>query len=495
MHKAIRRFKVLVDHKKYNKFQNKLLIDGKWVNSASGETFASINPFSEKEITSLQKAGAEDVNRAVKAARKAFDEGPWPRMDAVERGRIMFRLADLMEKHAEELAVLESLDNGKPYKDARNIDVPMAIAVIRYYAGWCEKIHGATIPMVGPYFTYTREEPVGVAAGIYAWNFPLALATWKLGPALATGNVMILKPAEQTPLTALKLGELAMEAGLPHGVLNILTGFGDVGQALVKHRGVDKISFTGSTEVGREILASNGTPNIKRMTMELGGKSANIILNDADVDLAVKQSQVGLFFNQGQCCIAGSRLFVQSKIYDEFIARTTEETKKRKLGDPFHQDTHQGPQVDKSQQERIQGYIDKGIYEGAKVLIGGKQYHGGGYFVHPTIFSDVKDEMTIAKEEIFGPVMSILKFDTIDEVLHRANSSQYGLGAGIVGKNMSDIFKLVKGLRAGSVYVNCYDVFQQTTPFGGFKDSGVGRELGEAGLRAYLETKTVTFHE
>lgn len=486
---------MLIDHTKYNKFQNKLLIDGKFVNSSSGETFASINPFSEKEITAVQKASAPDVEKAVKSARKAFDEGPWPRMDPSERARIMFKLADLMEHNAEELAVLESLDNGKPYNDAKSIDIPMAVAVMRYYAGWADKIHGATIPMVGPYFTYTREEPVGVAAGIYAWNFPLALATWKLGPCLASGSVMILKPAEQTPLTALKLGELALQAGLPNGVLNILTGYGDVGQALVKHAGIDKISFTGSTEVGREILASNGTPNIKRMTMELGGKSANIILNDADLDLAVQQSQVGLFFNQGQCCIAGSRVFVQSKIYDEFVKKSIEATKKRQLGDPFHKDTHQGPQVDKIQQDKIHGYIEKGVSEGAKVAVGGQKYHGGGYFVNPTIFHDVKDEMTIAKEEIFGPVMSILKFDTIDEVLHRANSSHFGLGSGVVGKNMSDIFKLVKGLRAGAVYVNCYDVFQQTTPFGGFKDSGIGRELGEAGLRAYLETKTVVIKE
>lgn len=495
MQRTLRRFKTLIDHSKYNRFQNKLLIDGKWVEASHGETFASINPFTEKEITRVQKASSHDVDKAVKAARRAFDEGPWPRLDAADRAKIMYRLADLMEKHSDELAVLESLDNGKPFNDAKNIDVPMAIAVIRYYAGWCDKIHGATIPMVGPYFTYTREEPVGVCAGIYAWNFPLALATWKLGPALATGCTMILKPAEQTPLSALRLGELALEAGLPNGVLSILTGYGDVGAALVKHGGIDKVSFTGSTEVGREILSQNGNPNIKRITLELGGKSANVILNDADIDLAVQQSQIGLFFNQGQCCIAGSRTYVQSKIYDEFIERTSHATKKRILGDPFHKDTTQGPQVDKIQQDKIHGYIKTGITEGARVVVGGQQYHGGGYFVNPTVFADVHEKMTIAKEEIFGPVMSILKFDSVEEVIHRANSSHYGLGAGIVGKNMHDIFKLVRGLRAGSVYVNCYDIFQQTTPFGGFKDSGLGRELGEAGLRNYLETKTVVFKE
>lgn len=495
MNKVIRRFKTLIDHTKYNRFQNKLLIDGKWVNSSSGETFSSINPFSEKEITKLQKASSIDVDLAVKAARKAFDEGPWPRMDPAHRGRIMYKIADLMEQHIDELAVLESLDNGKPFNDSRNIDIPMAIGVMRYYAGWCDKITGQTIPMIGPYFTYTREEPVGVAAGIYAWNFPLALATWKLGPTLASGSVSILKPAEQTPLSILRLGELAIEAGLPPGVLNILTGFGDVGSALVAHPGIDKISFTGSTEVGKEILGKNGYPNIKRMTMELGGKSANIILNDADMDLAIQQSQFGLFFNQGQCCIAGSRVYVQSKIYDEFVKRSAEATKKRNLGDPFHKTTTQGPQVDKIQQDKIHGYINIGIKEGARVIHGGSEFKGNGYFVNPTIFADVHEKMTIAREEIFGPVMSILKFDTIDEVIHRANSSQFGLGAGIVGKNMQDIFKLVKSLRAGSVYVNCYDIFQQSTPFGGFKDSGIGRELGEAGLKAYLETKTVVFKE
>lgn len=495
MNKSIRRFKTLIDVTKYNRFQNKLLIDGKWVNSVSGETFPSINPFTEKEIVQVAKANRQDVDLAVKSSRKAFDEGPWPRMYAVERARIMFKLADLMEANIDELAVLESLDNGKPFNDARNIDLPLSIAVIRYYAGWCEKIMGQTIPMNGPYFTYTREEPVGVCAGIYAWNFPLALATWKLGPALASGSVCILKPAEQTPLSILRVGELALEAGLPKGVLNILTGYGDVGSALVSHPGIDKLSFTGSTEVGREILSKNGHPNIKRITLELGGKSANIILNDADIDLAVQQAQLGLFFNQGQCCVAGSRTFVQAKIYDEFVARTAKATQDRVLGDPFHKHTHQGPQVDKQQQEKIHGYIKTGISEGATVAHGGQQYHGGGYFVNPTVFTNVQDHMTIAKEEIFGPVMSILKFDTVDEVIHRANASNYGLGAGIVGKNMQDIFRLIKELRAGSVYVNCYDVFQQTTPFGGFKDSGLGRELGMHGLRSYLETKTVTFKE
>ena len=495
MKQFLRRSFTLYDPSKLKIKQDKLLIDGKWVNSAKGETFSSINPFNEKEIAKIAKASPIDVDLAVKAARKAFDNGPWPKMEANERSRLMFKLADLMEQNIDELAALESLDNGKPFKDARAIDLPMAINTIRYYAGWADKIHGQVIPIMGPHFCYTREEPVGVCGLIYAWNFPITLATWKLGPCLATGCVAILKPAEQTPLSVLRLGELALEAGIPAGVINILTGFGDVGQALVAHPGVDKISFTGSTEVGREILSRNGFPNIKRMTMELGGKSPNIILEDADMDLAVQQAHFGLFFNQGQCCVAGSRTFVHSKIYDEFVERSVAHAKKAHLGDPFHHKTTQGPQVDKIQQNKIHDYIEKGKKEGARILTGEETYKGTGYFVNPTVFADVKDNMTIAKEEIFGPVMSILKYDTIDEVIHRSNQSHFGLGAGIVGKDHSKIFKLVKGLRAGSVWVNCYDQFQHTTPFGGFKDSGVGRELGEAGLRAYLETKTVVFLE
>ena len=349
--------------------------------------------------------------------------------------------------------------------------------------------------MSGPYFTYTREEPVGVAAGIYAWNYPLVLTSWKLGPALATGCVMILKPAEQTPLSVLRLCELALEAGVPPGVLNILTGYGDVGSALVSHPKIDKISFTGSTEIGREILGKNGHPNIKRMTLELGGKSANIIFNDADLDLAVQKAQFGVFSNQGQCCVAGSRVFVQSKVYDKSIEKSIEATKARILGDPFHHEKTQGPQIDKFQQDKIHDYIKKGISEGAKVAHGGIEYNKTGYFVNPTVFYDVKDHMTIAREEIFGPVMSILKFDTIDEVIKRANESQYGLGAGIVGHQIEDILKLSKEIRAGQIYVNCYDMSQATTPFGGYKNSGLGRELGEHGLRSYLETKTVIIKE
>ena len=483
------------DHKSVKVRQNKLLIDGQWVGSVSGETFASHNPYTEQELARVQKAGKEDVDLAVRAARRAFEDGPWRKMQAEERSRVMYRLADLMEKHVDELAVLESLDNGKPFSDARNIDVPMAINVIRYYAGWADKITGQTIPVTGPYFCFTRQEPVGVCAQIFPWNFPLALATWKLGPALATGCTTVMKPAEQTPLSVLRLGELVLEAGVPAGVVNILTGFGDVGQALVRHPDIDKVSFTGSTEVGREILASNGRPNIKRITLELGGKSANIVLADADVDLAIQQANFGLFFNQGQCCIAGSRTYVHEKVYDEFVEKSVKLAKTRALGDPFHKDTTQGPQISRVQQDRIHDYIEKGHKEGARALLGGERFSGQGHFVNPTIFVDVHDDMTIAKEEIFGPVMSVLKFNDVEDVIRRANRSHYGLGAGVVGRNMSEIFKIVKGLRTGTVYVNCYDIFQQATPFGGFKDSGLGRELGEAGLKAYLESKTVVMQE
>jgi aldehyde dehydrogenase (NAD+) len=469
-----------------------LLIDGKFVNSSSGKTFDTFNPATEEKITSVQEAGVEDVNKAVKAARKAFDNGPWRRMAASERGRLMYKLADLVEKHHDELAALEALDNGKPVGFAKAADINLVIKTLRYYAGWADKIQGQTIPIGGPHFCYTKEEPVGVAAQIIPWNFPALMMAWKLGPALATGCTVVMKPAEQTPLTALRIGELIMEAGFPEGVVNLLPGFGpSAGQALAQHADVDKVAFTGSTEVGYEIMRHSHKNNLKRITLELGGKSANIIMDDADMDLAIAQAQVGLYLNQGQCCIAGSRLFVHEKIYDEFVARSVEVSKKRKVGDPFAKDTDQGPQVDGDQFHKIMNYIDIGKKEGAKLLTGGKRVGNKGWFVEPTVFADVTDNMTIAKEEIFGPVMSILKFKDVDEVIQRANNSNYGLGAGLVTKNVQTALKVSNALRAGTVYVNCYDVFDANTPFGGFKDSGVGRELGEYGLKNYLETKTV----
>ena len=439
----------------------------------------------------MSEATAHDVDRAVHAARKAFEDGPWRRMSAHERGKVIYRFAELLEKHGDELAALESLDNGKPMAVAKAADVALAVKTMRYYAGWADKIEGRTIPIEGPYFCYTRQEAVGVVAQIIPWNFPILMAAWKLGPALATGCTIVLKPAEQTPLTALLLGNLAHEAGLPPGVLNIVPGGPNTGRALAQHRDVDKVAFTGSTEVGLEIMRQSHKHSLKRVTLELGGKSANIIMDDADIDLAIAQSQVGLFFNAGQCCIAGSRVYVHEKIYDEFVKRSAEKAKGIKVGNPFEAATNQGPQIDAEQMNKILGFIKKGKEEGARLVTGGNRVGTKGFFVEPTVFADVKDESTIAKEEIFGPVMSILKFKSIDDVIRRANNSAYGLGAGVVTKSVDNAIQIANGLRTGTVYVNCYDVFDANTPFGGYKDSGIGRENGENGLKNYLENKTV----
>merc|ERR1711991_216259 len=468
-----------------------LLIDGKFVNSTTGKTFDTFNPATETKIASVQDASAENVDQAVAAARAAFEDGPWRRMSAHERSKTMLRFADLLEQNQEEIAALEALDNGKPYAVAKAADLGLSIKCIRYYAGWADKIHGQTIPVEGPYFAYTRPEPVGVCGQIIPWNFPALMMAWKLGPALATGNTIVLKPAEQTPLTALLIGQLALEAGLPPGVLNIVPGGPETGKALAGHEDVDKVAFTGSTEVGYEIMRHSHKNNLKRVTLELGGKSANIIMDDADLDTAIAASQLGLFFNAGQCCIAGSRVYVHEKIYDQFVERSAEEARKIKVGDAFDASIGQGPQIDNDQFGKILGYIDKGKTEGAKLVAGGNRVGNKGFFVESTVFADVQDGHTIAKEEIFGPVMSILKFKDTDEVIRRANNSVYGLGAGVVTKSTETALKLVNGLRTGTVYVNCYDIFDSTTPFGGYKDSGIGRELGELGLRNYLENKTV----
>ncbi|TYZ58899.1 hypothetical protein PybrP1_009503 [[Pythium] brassicae (nom. inval.)] len=471
--------------------QTNLLIGGKFVPAASGATFDTFNPATEAKIASVAEAGTEDIDRAVAAARAAF-EGPWRTMAACDRGRLIARFADLVEQNADELSALEALDNGKPCSVAKSVDVRLVVKTLRYYAGYADKIHGQTIPIAGPFFCYTKSEPVGVCAQIIPWNFPLLMAAWKLGPALAAGCTIVLKPAEQTPLSALRLGELIVEAGFPPGVVNIVPGQGaTAGRHLAQHRDVDKIAFTGSTEIGYEIMRSAHVHKLKRVTLELGGKSANIILDDADIDLAISQSQVGLFLNQGQCCIAGSRVYVQEGIYDEFVRRSVEAAKARTVGDPFAASTDQGPQVDAEQFNKILHYVDVGVKEGARILTGGKRVGKKGFFIEPTVFADVTDDMAIAREEIFGPVMSILKFKTVDEVIARANDSQYGLGAGVVTRSLDNAIKISNGIRAGTVYVNCYDVFDANTPFGGFKDSGIGRENGEHGLHNYLENKTV----
>jgi aldehyde dehydrogenase (NAD+) len=472
--------------------QTKLLINNEWINSQSGKTFATVNPSTGQEICQVSEADCADVDRAVKAAREALS-GPWRKIPAAERGRLLARLADLVEQHSEELAHLESLDNGKPYHVALAADLPLTIATYRYYAGWADKIQGKTIPIAGNYFCYTRHEPVGVVGQIIPWNFPLLMQAWKLAPALATGNTVVMKPAEQTPLTALRIGELICEAGFPAGVVNILPGYGPTaGAAIAHHMDIDKVAFTGSTEVGHLIMGAAAKSNLKRVTLELGGKSPNIVFADADLDEAIEGSHLGLFFNHGQCCSAGSRLFVEEKCYDEFVDRSAERARKRTVGDPFDRNTEQGPQIDKAQFDKILSYIEAGKQDGASLLAGGKSVGEKGYFVEPTVFADVEDHMRIAREEIFGPVMSIIKFKDIAEVVKRANSTVYGLAAAVWTRDINKAHAIAHSVRAGTVWVNCYNVFDAGAPFGGFKQSGMGRELGEYGLQQYTEVKTVT---
>jgi aldehyde dehydrogenase (NAD+) len=473
-------------------FQTKLLIDGKWRDSVSGKTFETLNPATEEEIAQVAEGDAADIDLAVKAARKAFDSGPWRKTDARDRGRLMYKLADLIEEHIDELAELESLDNGKPLSESRNADLPLVIDCFRYYAGWADKIHGKTVPIRGNYFCYTKREPVGVAGQIIPWNFPMLMVAWKWGPALAAGCTVVLKPAEQTPLSALRLGELAMEAGYPAGVINIVNGFGETaGASLVQHALVDKIAFTGEGKTA-QIIAKNAADTNKRTTFELGGKSPNIIFADADLDAALNGAVLGLYLNQGQCCCAGSRLFVQDSVHDAFVSKLAERVNARKLGDPFDPATEQGPQVDKAQFDKIMSYIAKGKAQGAKCVTGGERHGDKGYFIKPTVFSDVKDDMAIATDEIFGPVLSVIKFKEIDEVIRRANTTDYGLAAAVWTRDIGKAHAIADRVRAGTVWINCYDVFDAAAPFGGFKRSGIGRELGEQGLDNYTETKTVT---
>jgi aldehyde dehydrogenase (NAD+) len=474
--------------------QTKILIDNKWVDSVSGKTFETINPATGERLANVAEADAADVDLAVKAARKAFhSKAPWRRMSAAARGNLLYRLADLIEKNIAELATLESLDNGKPQHVARTADLPLVIACYRYYAGWADKVQGKTIPISGDYFCYTRHEPVGVVGQIIPWNFPLLMQAWKLAPALACGNTTVLKVAEQTPLSALRMGELILEAGFPEGVVNILPGYGPTaGAAVARHMDIDKVAFTGSTEVGHLIMKAAAESNLKRVTLELGGKSPNIVFGDADMDAAIEGSHFALFFNQGQCCCAGSRVFVEEKVHDEFVARSTERAKRRRVGNPLDRQTEQGPQVDNDQFTKVLGYVESGKQEGAKLMCGGERVGDRGYFVAPTIFSDVKDEMKIAQEEIFGPVMSILKFKDMDDLVERANKTIYGLAAAVWTRDIGKAHHIANNVRAGTVWVNCFDVFDAAAPFGGFKQSGLGRELGEYGLQQYSEIKTVT---
>ncbi|RWS29192.1 retinal dehydrogenase 1-like protein [Leptotrombidium deliense] len=470
-----------------------IFINNEFRNSVSGKTFASINPTNGEKICDVQEGDAADIDVAVKAAREAFKLGsPWRTMDASQRGRLLYKLADLMERDLDYLSRLETLDNGKPIVAAK-FEIEAAITLVRYYAGYADKIHGKTIPMDGNFFAFTRIEPVGVCGQIIPWNYPLPMMIWKIAPALCCGNTVVLKPAEQTPLTALYCATLIKEAGFPAGVFNCVPGYGPTaGAALVRHPDVDKIAFTGSTEVGKLVQSEAGNSNLKRVTLELGGKSPIVIFNDADLDLAAGIAHESVFTNMGQCCCAATRTFVQEDIYDAFVAKSRELAAARVVGDPFDEKTINGPQVDETQFNKILNLIESGKSEGAKVEFGGERVGDKGYFVRPTVFSGVTDEMRIAKEEIFGPVQQILKFKTMEEVIERANKTAYGLGAGVVTKDFDKAMTFMQGVQSGTVWINTYDSqFGPQVPFGGYKMSGVGRENGEDGLHGYCEIKTV----
>ncbi|HEY3981185.1 MAG TPA: aldehyde dehydrogenase family protein [Streptosporangiaceae bacterium] len=474
-----------------------LFIDGQWANAASGKTFETLNPATGEVLATVAEGDAEDINRAVRAARRAFEEGPWSRMTPSERGRIIWRIGDLILEHVAELAQLESLDNGKPFGVAAAADVPLAADLFHYMAGWATKIEGNTINISVPYMpganfhSYTLREPVGVVGQIIPWNFPLLMAAWKLGPALATGNTVVLKPAEQTPLTALLLGQLLAEAGVPEGVVNIVPGFGETaGATLAAHNDVDKVAFTGSTEVGKMIVQA-AAGNLKKLTLELGGKSPNIVFDDAE-DGAVEGAANAIFFNHGQCCVAGSRLFVQEDRFDEVVDGVAQIAKSIKLGSGMDPTTQMGPLVSDEQFRRVSGFLESGKADGATALSGGGRYGDRGYFIEPTVLTNTRPDMKVVREEIFGPVVVAAPFRSLDEIAAVANDSTYGLGAGIWTRDISKAHALAKKLRAGTVWINCYNVFDAALPFGGYKQSGWGREMGHEVLNNYTEVKAVT---
>ena len=474
----------------------KMLINGKWVDAVSGKTFPTYDPSTGEVLAQVAEGDREDINLAVKAARQAF-EGPWRKMTPSDRGRLIWKLGDLIDAHVEEFAYLDSLDNGKPLTVARAADVPLAAELFRYMAGWATKLEGNTIPLSVPYtpkakyLSYTLREPVGVVGQIIPWNFPLLMAAWKLGPALATGCTVVLKPAEQTPLSALRLGELIVEAGFPEGVVNIVPGYGETaGAALAAHPDVDKIAFTGSTEVGRLIVQA-ATGNLKRVSLELGGKSPNVVFKDADMDVAIGGAASAIFFNHGQCCCAGSRLYIEKEVFDKVVDGVAANAKKIRVGAGLDPKTQMGPLVSQEQLNRVCAYLESGLSEGAKAIAGGQKKGDKGYFVEPTVLVDTTDNMKVVQEEIFGPVVVAMPFTDPEELVPRANDNVYGLAAGIWTRDISKAHRMAENLQAGTVWINCYNIFDAALPFGGYKQSGWGREMGHEVLNNYTQTKAV----
>jgi aldehyde dehydrogenase (NAD+) len=470
-----------------------LFIANEAVVPRAAKYFTSINPATEEPIAQVASGDAADVDRAVQAAHAALHSKEWGQLDPSERGKILWRIADLLEAHTEEIAKLETQDNGKPIFESQFVDVPTCVNVLRYYAGWADKIHGDVIPVRGGSFVYTRREPVGVVGAITPWNFPLLLAVWKIGPALATGCTIVLKPAELTSLTALRFAELCAEAGLPSGVLNVVTGKGSVvGQALVEHPLVNKIAFTGSTEVGKRIM-KDSADTMKRVSLELGGKSPNIVFADSDLETAIKGAYNGIFYGKGEVCAAGSRLFVEKSMHDALLEGLVARAAKAAPADPMHPKTRMGAVVSKTQQDSVMGYIHKGKSEGARLAVGGEavKVDGKGFFVQATVFDDVKPDMTIAQEEIFGPVLAVIPFEDEAELVLMANGVKYGLAAAIWTKDITRAHKLAAQLQAGTVWINTVNVYDPAAPFGGYKESGFGRELGEKALDGYTESKSV----
>ncbi|KAI8717104.1 hypothetical protein NCS52_00784900 [Fusarium sp. LHS14.1] len=467
-----------------------LFINGKWVESVDKKKLEVVNPSTEEVITSVFEGTEKDVDLAVSAARAAF-ETTWKRSTPEHRGRLLYKLADLAEENKELLAAVESLDNGKSINNARG-DVAAVIGCLRYYAGWSDKIEGKTIDIAPDMFHYTRSEPLGVCGQIIPWNFPLLMFAWKIGPALATGNTVVMKTAEQTPLSGLVFTQFIQQAGFPPGVFNLITGTGKIaGAAITSHMDVDKVAFTGSTVVGRQVMKAAAASNLKKVTLELGGKSPNIVFNDANLEEAVDWVNFGIYYNHGQICCAGSRIFVQEGIYDKFLEAFKKRAQQNKVGDPFQEDTFQGPQVSQLQYDRIMSYIDSGKSEGATVVTGGSRHGQKGYFIQPTIFSDVRPDMKIMQEEIFGPVASIAKFKDEAEALEMAHDTTYGLAAAVHTQDLNTAIRMSNALQAGTVWVNCFNLLHHALPFGGYKESGIGRELGEAALANYTQNKSV----